>query len=275
MWYSAQQDTVFFSATLDANTAYFICVFNFKSKNGGLRLQTPFSAHWTTGSSFPLYSVSGTVQQGTTPWSPANALVVVSSTPLAQQEPNFVMGTVADGSGNFSIPYLWNGAYYPAAAKDVGLDGRIDPQLADAVGFGNPVVVNNDNVTGQNIVFREYGPVSWSDALDSASAYVGQFPPDRQLRLVRSWDNDSLGRSLEDWEFKFISATHPDTVFEIQVNTFVTRTEASTDPGDVYFITTFMTELPPLAGSADPGTFVTNAENSGGREFRNQSKPPR
>jgi hypothetical protein len=271
-YYSAQQDTVFFDAQLGTNTAYFFCVYSIKSKTGGLVQQVPFGLRFTTGSTFPPYSISGTVTQGTTSFSPANALVAIATTPF-EDKPNVIMGAIADGSGSFTVSYIDNGAYYTAAAKDMTGDGTMDPSYGDAVGFGPNVIINNGNVTGITIAFQDFPPVSWTAALDSVNLYIGSLPADRQLRWVSCWDADSLGATRDSWQFNFISPSHPGTATRIEVRTGGTFVSPLTDPGWVNWLEYSLTELPALSGAATADVFVTKVEQAGGTAYRNQSKP--
>jgi len=273
MHYSAQQDTVFFDAVLDPNTPYFVCIFSIRSKTGGQVLQIPFGLWFTTGPSFPPYSISGTVTQGTTSFSPANALVALATTPFSDK-PEFVMGAIADGSGAFTVPNLANGTYYTAAAKDMTGDGTLDPSFGDAVGFGPTVVINNASVPGVTIEFQDFPPVSWSAALDSVNLYVGSLPADRELRWVSCWDADSLGGTRDSWQFNYYSPSQPGSPMEIRITTNFTEVSPITDPGSVSWIGTALTEIPALSGAALADSFVTKVERAGGLAYRSQTKPP-
>jgi hypothetical protein len=272
MWYSAAQDTVYFLVNLSPNTAYFAGIYSLKSKTGGQVMQIPVGVRFTTGSSFPPYSISGTVLQGATSVSPANALVVISSTPFTDK-PTFVMGTIADGSGSFTMPDVANGTYYVAAAKDVVLDGQIDPSLGDVVGFGPTTVVNNANVTGMTIVFMEFPPVTWSAALDSVAQHIGSLPSDRSLRFVNCWSADSLGRTSDGWQFSYASPSNPGAPAAIEVGTMGTRIRTITEPNNINWIENTLTQLPSLSGAASADSFVAKVERAGGLAYRNQIKP--
>jgi hypothetical protein len=273
MWYSPQHDTVYFSAILEAGKTYFFCLFSVKSATGGHVLQTPVGARFTTGSSFPAYSLSGTVLQGVSSFSPANAMVIVTATPMTSGKPELLMGAIADGAGAFTIPHLGNGTYYVTAAKDIVQDGRIESTLGDAVGFSDAIIVNNANVTGATVAFSDFGPVTWNVALDSVAQNVTRLPVDVQLRVVSCWDADSMGRGRDGWEFSYVSASHVGIVYKIRVGSFGTTMMTETNPGMVDWIQNNLTQVPALSGAALPQVFVSNVEAAGGLAYRNQTKP--
>ena len=271
MWYSANDDTVFFDAVLKPDKAYFICVYSVKSKTSQV-LQKPFGSYFTTGSAFPVHSVSGTVVSGSTGVDPADAMVVLSSTPVAQSEPRFVMGAVADSSGAFVIPYVENGTHYPVAAKDVTGHGNISPTEGDAVAIGDPVVVNSSDVTGLVLIFQNFPPVEWAAALDSAGVWSALLPSDKILRYVQAYDVDSLGRARSSWEFAYTSAS-ASQAYVIEVKQLGSNGEPITDPIWSNWLFSLM-DVGDLGGAASAQTFVSNAEAAGGLAFRTQTVSP-
>lgn len=271
MWYSANDDTVFFDAVLQPDRAYFICVYSIKSKTSQV-LQKPFGSYFTTGSAFPVHTVSGTVIPGSTGVNPADAMVVLSSTPVGQSEPRFVMGAVANATGAFVIPYVENGTYYPAAAKDMTGHGNISPTEGDAVAIGDPVVMNNGDIGGLVLVFEDFPPLEWAAALDSAGAWSALLPSDKILRYAQAWDVDSLGRTLSSWEFTYTSAS-ASQAYVIEVSQMGSNGGPITDPNWSTWAFTLM-DAGNLGGAASPQTFVSNAEAAGGLAFRTQTVSP-
>jgi hypothetical protein len=271
MWYSANDDTVFFDAFLKPDKAYFICVYSVKSKTSQV-LQKPYGSYFTTGSAFPVHSVSGTVVSGSTGINPADAMVVLSSTPVGQSEPRFVMGAIANSTGAFVIPYVENGNYYPVAAKDITGHGNISPTEGDAVAIGDPVVINNNDVTGLVLIFQDFPPIEWASALDSAGVWSASFPSDKILRYVQAWDVDSLGRARSSWEFTYTSASASQAYF-IDASQMGSNGGPITDQNWSTWAFSLM-DVGDLGGAASSQTFVSNAEAAGGLAFRTQTVSP-
>ena len=271
MWYSANDDTVFFNAVLKPDKAYFICVYSVKSKTSQV-LQKPYGSYFTTGSAFPVHSVSGVVVQGTTSVNPADAMVVLSSTPVGQSDPRFVMGAVANSTGAFVIPYVENGPYYPVAAKDITGHGNINPTEGDAVAIGDPVVVNSSDVAGLVLMFQDFPPLEWAAALDSAGVWSASFPSDKILRYVQAWDVDSLGRARSSWEFTYTSAS-ASQAYVIDASQMGSNGGPITDPNWSNWLFSLM-DVGDLGGAASAQTFVSNAEAAGGLAFRTQTVSP-
>ncbi|HCV42430.1 MAG TPA: hypothetical protein DGH68_03030 [Bacteroidetes bacterium] len=263
--YSADLRTVTFDVLLSPASVYVFCVYFARAQGGGT-LQIPVGFMFTTGSSFPPYSVSGNVLSGATGVPPGNALVILSTTPVTGGPPNPVSGAVADGVGGYILPHVANGTYYPVAAKDVNGNGNIDPSEGDAVAFGDPVIVNNANLTGVNLTFASFAPVPFTAAIHIADSISATLPLDKSLRYLGGYDVDTLGRA-GDWNFLYLKNSGVQG-YEIKV----TSRElywGTLDSSSCWWLSHARSlSNPGLA--ANSSVFLASVENSGGREFRTQ-----
>ena len=175
-WYSADRRTVYLSVRLAATKVYFICVY-WASGDGGAKMAVPQVFRFTTAPAFPSpgYQVSGTVSGGTTGTSPSFAMVALTDSPIGNSEPDFIAGQVADLNGAFAFPGLPAGTYYPVAIKDLNQDGRLDPSKGDPVAFGDAITVVSSSVSGVNLVFQLFGPLTYKAAYDSVITIPDKF----------------------------------------------------------------------------------------------------
>jgi hypothetical protein len=261
--YSVDNRTVSFPVTLTAGKVHFFVV-NYAKAGDGSTLALPYGFYLTTGSAFPTTSVSGTVTAGSAGVDPSRCLVVLSRTNPNEDDPDLYIGTVAEASGAFTVPYVADGGYYPIAAKDVDQDGNINPEQGDALGFGDSISVSGTNITGIQLVLNSFSPLYWQAAVDSAAVLAASLPVDRSLRFIQAWDVDTLGRSSE-WKFYYIIPSLS-TGYEVEVRNMKNSIQMT----DSWWYT-WMNSMKPitnLAGAASASTFITNVENAGGRVFR-------
>jgi Secretion system C-terminal sorting domain/Bacterial Ig-like domain len=268
-YWSTDSRTVNIIVVLEPDSVYFLGIYSARSQGGGA-LSVPYATHFTTASSFPtnVYSVSGTVSGGTTGVSPSYAIVGMTVNGLAGNNgPVFVGVSGADVNGDFTIPYVPEGTWYPIAAKDVNGDGEIDPSTGDMVAQSDPVVVNGGNVTGITIVFQSFAPASFGDARDSVLAYAqNNLPANRELRRVDSYNVDSTGRASE-WQFYYTTPGSP-AVTAIRFEPFGLSSQTQTGEWDFVL---YNKPIPNVGAAALADSFVARVENQGGREFRYQA----
>jgi hypothetical protein len=265
--WSTDSRTVYVDVVLEPDSVYFVGVYGVHALGGG-SLSVPFALHFTTGSSFPsnLYSVSGTVSGGTTGISPSYTVVGITVSGVAGN-PSFIGVSAADVNGDFTVPYIPNGTWYPIAAKDINGDGEIDPSAGDVVAQGDPFTVSGANVNGISIVFQSYAPASFGDARDSILAYAqNNLPANRELRRVDSWDADSTGHGRE-WEFYYTTPGNS-AVTRVRYETFGISSQTMIGEWDFVF---YSKPIPNVAAAALADSFVARVENQGGREFRLQA----
>jgi hypothetical protein len=264
MWYSPTLDTIYVDAVLGPNTAHFVYVHGIRSATGQL-LSSPALAYFTTGAAFPPYSLSGAVQSGSTGHHPGGSMVVLSPEPLADGPPEMVMGTVADGSGLFTVPHLENGTYYPIAVKDANGDGLIRPEGEDPIAFGDSVVVAGASVSGIVLEFVSFAAVPMGDAwAEAAPAADAQLPSDKVLRLATSYETDTAGHAWS-WEFLYTSDSQS-RGWVIRPSPFGISVEER-DYWDYLWMSDFR-PMPSPDGAAASSIFVANAEAAGGAAYR-------
>ncbi len=254
-------------AYLQPNTVYAVGIFGAFGL-GGLRLQSPYIVRFTTGSQFPSDSVSGTVVSGTTGVSGDSAIVGLTMVPnlghLASIPP-LIAVTVADSSGNFVLPGVPNGTYYPVAAKDVDGDGVINPLTGkDVFAVGTPVVVNNASVTEVVLTWTSLKPVNWKQGLSISDSLFLSLPPHSQIRFVSGLGVDTSGNSME-W---VTGVTNSLTKSGFLVTAGAVSTILPMDSTIYDSLSAFTAFSPDSAANA--GVFVSNAENAGGRTFLQQ-----
>ncbi|MCL4510329.1 MAG: T9SS type A sorting domain-containing protein [Bacteroidetes bacterium] len=254
-------------AVLEPNTSYTIGIVSAVGQ-GGLKLPSPYIFNFTTGTQFPPYSVSGVVSSGTTGVSPDGAIVGLSTMPIFGHEgtPPFVSLAVTNASGNFSLPHVANGTYYPVAAKDVDGDGQIDPMKGgDVVAFGDSIVVNNANVGGVSLTWFTVKWISSVEAIQIADSLTKQLPTDKKIRLVGANNADTTGHSI-GW-YIFYTSDSAKAGYEVSASSF--GGIFPMDSSMYYWATRLMAFGPDTAASAD--SFVTKLENAGGRDFRQKN----
>jgi hypothetical protein len=267
LWWSADRRSFNAAAVLKPNKAYFMLVMSAHPLGGG-SLPVPYVTHWSTGITFPsnLYSVSGSVTSGASGVSPANAIVAISeNSVMAGGNPRFLAGDVADGSGNFTIPYVPSLLGYPIAAKDANGDGQIDPSKGDVIAQGNPFTPTG-NVTGLNLTFVSFKPLTWIPARDSALAFAASnLPANRELRQAYCWDIDTAGTS-SDWEFVYTIPGNPTPSI---VRADVTGAGFDSNFQNWNWIYQCKT-MPSMATAAIADSMIAKAERAGGKAFRRQ-----
>lgn len=261
--FSVDHKTVVLSVRLIAGKPYFAAVYSARSA-GAVPMDSYYAFYFTTAASFPTTTVSGTVSSGTSGVGTAGSFVALSSVPLSAGSPILVAGTIADGSGNFIIPYVPNDTLYPLAAKDVNGDGAIDPGTGDVVGTANAVVVNSANVTGVTITFASTLPYSFKDAIDSLNAHSGTFPAPRTLRVIQGSSIDSTGAGT-NWEFDY-TGTNLQTSFVARLQTFGMQVSAM-DAGQYNWVKQ-VDPIGTLPATAVVDSFLARAERSGGKAYR-------
>jgi hypothetical protein len=123
---------------------------------------------------------------------------------------------VPDDSGDYTIPYVSNGVWWPVAAYDLNGDGTIDPESGDLLGFWDPdednqpdsVIVANGNLTEiditlldfifQEVTAREYLPQAWELA--------DEWADDQELRMIGAGtDIINLDGTAPGWGYLFWS----------------------------------------------------------------------
>jgi len=272
--YSADLKTMYANVVLKPNQSYFVALFYLKAKSGAL-LTTPFVYYFTTGADFEPYSVSGTVFSGSTGVSPEGSVVGISNVNIMNDEgkegpPPFVGWTNVNSNGTYTVPYLSNGTYWPIAIKDVDHDGKIDPDKGvDVIAFADSIVINNASISNHNLTFMSFTPKSFQEVISIADSLSKNLPADKVLRRISGWDVDTLGRS-QSWEF----------AYTYNNNTAGEAIRVSTGGSSTYMLDQgyidWIKMLKPITGyqsAASSATVIANAENGGGKAFRQLPLP--
>lgn len=269
MGFSNNGKTIWSTVVLKPNTTYFVAFMYIRSLYGSV-MTSPQIFYFTTGSSFPTTSVSGTVSSGSTNVPPGGAIVGLATIDFLNQKtdgaPPFGGWGEVNANGTFTVPYVANGTYWPLAAKDVNRDGKLDPDNGvDVMAFGDSIVVNNASVTGVTLEFLSIKPNYYSEAVHLADSMAGaQLPADRSLRRISAWDVDTLGRG-RSWEFAY-SVNNNTQGKIIRIGTMDRQVE-NMDPN--YF--QWVSEMKPVTGylqAASSATVIANIEAAGGRQVR-------
>jgi len=265
-WYSTDRRTAYLNVHLVSNTAYFVCVY-WAPGDGGANIVIPQTLTFTTGSSFPSpsYQVSGTVSGGTTGIPPSYSLVALSASPIATGKPRLLFGQIADVNGAFVFPGVPAGTYYPVAIRDVNQDGKLDPGKGDPAAFGDPFTVVSTPLSGINLIFVSFEPLTYKIACDSVAAVPSSsIPADRVLRMVNCWDLDTTAKSSE-WTF-YYSSPSSGKYYSARAGTM--GVEVGEIPADQAQGFTDWKPITSPATVALPESIIVRTENAGGRTWR-------
>ncbi len=259
---------------LQPNTSYFLGLIYARSTIGA-KLTSPFVYYFTTGSSFPAATVSGSVIPGTSGVSPENAVVGLMKRSIYETEgkPEFVAWANVNSNGTFTIPYVPNGTYWPLAAKDVDKNGEINPeQGSDALAFTDSIVVNNASVSNVILEFIDNTPKTYHQAVVIADSIAAlHLPVDRVLRYVNTWGVDTLGRGIGTWHFWY-TGNNDTVVYDVPGSKFEGGVDSTTDPWQVEWVSSHK-PLNNHALAAPSPSVIINTENAGGRDFRMMPVP--
>jgi len=268
--WSADRRTISFSVVLEPSTVYFLLIHSVKPAAGG-GFPIPYCFYWTTEAAFPsnLHSVYGTILSGGSSVTPDNAIVGLGATPFTGSDPAFVGGAVTNALGQFAIPYVADGTWYPIAAKDADLNGEIDPNAGDPISFGESVTVSGADITGFIMQFATFEPVHFAAARDSISSLASTLlPANRELRQFYGWQVDSTGAAKE-FDAMYTVPGSPD-VTEIWMEAFGVQYDTRSDWNDWIYNSR---PYSGLASAALLDSVVARAERMGGMEFRRQAPP--
>ncbi len=151
--------TVFFyNLHLQPNTLYNFIIVDAVSQSGD-SLSQPFSYIFTTGSTLPGGSVSGTVSSPD--GIPGGALVALFEAPPFGDESNPAATAVVQSNGNYTVDFVSDGMYWPVAVKNFFVDdsGEVDVNSNSTLGvydadgdlIQDSIVVAGGSVSGVNI----------------------------------------------------------------------------------------------------------------------------
>ncbi|MCH7676225.1 T9SS type A sorting domain-containing protein [candidate division KSB1 bacterium] len=191
---------------LPADTRFTVLLTGARSQ-GGEALDRPYVMNFTTGSSLPSGTVSGTVSfQG----NPANGALVALFEELFEDDLMHV-GVVT--SSSFTINYVPDGTYYPISVMDTNGNGEVDPSDGDAMGFydqnadGVPdsVVVSGGNaLSGISIDLVEPVLQTARSRFTDVESEAQSWAADAELVGIRSEEISTGGQSY-GWSYVYFS----------------------------------------------------------------------
>ena len=151
IWYSSDLKTVFIKVNLDLDKNYYFLVFSATSQNE-VKLANPSVVYFTRASTLTGSTVSGVVSAAENSGLDfSKTMVALSSTQIGDGDPMIEIAAFANSVGEYSIPFVNNGDYYPLAANDANGDGLLDPSGGDAFSFLDLITISGD-MSGLNFV---------------------------------------------------------------------------------------------------------------------------
>ena len=270
IWYSADSKIVNISVNLEENKNYYFLVYSTYAQSEE-KLSNPSVVYFTTASDLSGRTVSGLVSaDDNSGLDFAKTIVALSSTPIGDGEPMIEIATFANTAGEYSIPNVMDGDYYPLAANDANRDGKLDPSGGDAFSFLEMINISDD-YSGLNFMIDIPEPLTLLNAYEIADSLSQELiVGNRYLKMIRTWNTDTLGNAGE-WEFLYSTDTL-NKVSKLRIDRFGFRFEDTTDQWESQGLQN-MDLLPSLSSSVDLGVFMANAEAAGGKNFRTQDKP--
>ncbi len=270
IWYSADLKIVNISVNLEENKNYYFLVYSANALSEE-KLSNPTVVYFTTAPNFSGRTVSGFVTAiENSGLDFTKTLVALSSTPIGEGEPKIEIGTFANSAGEYSIPNVMDGDYYPIAANDANGDGTLDPSGGDAFSFLEMINISDD-YSGLNFVLDIPEPLTLLNAYEIADSLSQELIiGNKYLKMIRTWNTDTLGNAGE-WEFLYTTDSL-NKVSKLRIDRFGFRFEDTTDEWESQGLQS-MDLLPPFNTSVDLGIFMANAEAAGGKKFRRQEKP--
>jgi hypothetical protein len=191
------------------DTRYFLAVLGARSATGAA-LQLPVVVTFTTGSTLPTATVSGTIAL---PGGDPSGTVVALFSDLFSGDAQ-AMAVVPTSNGACTVQNVPSGRYWPVAHKDVDHSGDFDPNPAvDLLAVYDPngdgvvdslVVGEGANVTGVDMTLSAVTPLTARQRYDAAAALVGEWSADAHLVWVAAADLSPSGTSPL-WLYLFFS----------------------------------------------------------------------
>ncbi|NNE45305.1 MAG: T9SS type A sorting domain-containing protein [Rhodothermales bacterium] len=188
--------TFFAQVQLEPDTRYLVLLTGAKSQAGDI-LSQPFVVNFTTGSSMPTGSISGTVTDASSGKTAAGALVAIfPDDPLNGifgEDSGLFGATVTNSSGQYTVNYVPDGFYQVASAADVTGDGLIEPESGDTFGLydsdGNGLldaveVSGGGGISGIDFSIKVPTPVSARSNLPRATPIAASIESDAELVMV-------------------------------------------------------------------------------------------
>lgn len=121
---------------LKENTTYFFIIANAVNQAGD-SLSTPYSFLFSTASSLPQNTISGTISHQDSDPVVGTLVFLFDANPFETEGVNAVNGTIVNSiTGEYTIDYVAPGTYWPAAIKDFYIDEQLDIDFEDGSSLG-------------------------------------------------------------------------------------------------------------------------------------------
>jgi methionine-rich copper-binding protein CopC len=260
--FSPDKKTVYFhDLQLLSDTKYLVLLMGAKSTTG-VSLDKPYVITFTTGSSLPTNTVSGTVSFPG--GDPTNTFVGLLE--MGEDGPEYFAGTVVQASnGAYTIPYVEAGDYFIGAIKDSDGDGNLDPPTGDAFNFYDPdedgfmdLITVAGNVTGIDIEIGVPVPQTAQALTDQAVTMAQAMAADVELILILGEGLDPNGASMF-WMYGCYSGSEQKIYYFFSIGTLI----LFMGEADV------AVEIEPLPDVwIDSDEALAIAESNGGTDFR-------
>ena len=266
--------TIYFDVTHTDNTDFFWLIIG--AFNGeGNPLNQPACLHYSTTGDLGPWTVSGTISidEG----EPTHAVVGLMDCSVFDQGEDggsLYAGTfVPDASGDYVVPYVRNGVFWPIAAYDLNGDGEIDPDTGDLLGFWDPdedsqpdsVIVADGNLTGIDMTLLDFlfEEVTVHEYLPQAWELADEWADDQELHFIASaTDVINIDGTSPAWVYLFF-APGEEFFTEIMISSFFAEVDTMQD----IELPTNMIPIP--EDFVDSNEAMTIAYENGGMEYEN------
>jgi hypothetical protein len=197
---------------LEKNTTYFFVIAGAVSQAGD-SLNTPYSLLFSTASSLPQNTISGTIFHQDSDPVVGTLVFLFDANPFETEGVNAVNGTIINSiSGEYTIDYVAQGTYWPAAIKNFYIDEQLDIDFKDGSSLGlydsdgdnqPDSMVVPPNQSGVDITLTKMVPTTARQAYNTIESAVLAWAVDAVLVLL-SGDLKPDGYSLF-WNYIFYS----------------------------------------------------------------------
>ncbi len=240
----------------------------------GEPLTEPVCLHYSTSGTMGPWTVSGTIDAGEL--DPTYTAVGLMEIPLFSDDEGGCLyaGTlVPDDSGEYTIPYVSNGIWWPVAAYDLNGDGDIDPESGDLLGFWDPdedmqpdsLVVEDGNLTGIDMTLLDFFEVvTVHEYLPQAWELAEEWADDQELRMIGAGtDIINLDGTAPAWGYLFWSPAG-EFFTNIMIMSMFSQVDTTSEIG-------FPNDMLPIpADFLDSDEAMTIASDNGALEFEQE-----
>ncbi len=250
------------------NTTYIFIIINAVNQTGD-SLSAPYSTVFTTGNSLPTNTISGVIDHPED--EPEGTFVfLLEANPFESEDDTpIITGTpVTSPTGEYTIPYVEAGTYWPAAIKHFFIDDNMEIEfqegstlgLYDSNGDNNPdSIVVPPSQTDVNITLTQITPKTARQAYSLVETSTQLWAADAAL-IQLGGDPQADGFSLF-WNFLFYSPSIKECKTWYTMGDFIVESQ---------FVESFCDTLAIPTNWLDSDQIMTIAENNGGSDFREE-----